>query len=184
VTVSPDRRRRGLSFRRLPEEDTNAHGEDTVAFLEQPRRHIPGPMTVLGDRSNLYDRSKVVRAYLAKPAEIRTEKLPGSAAEMNPDELVWQHSKHGRLANFASEETTELRRELSGGGGSAARSCCRRSSAVPGPRPLEVLGPLATLESVGGLAEPYRSTGRRWLTGRTCSGGGVPRRWSDREELA
>jgi transposase len=111
VTVSPDRRRLGLYFRLLPD-DTNAHGEDTVAFLKQLRRHLPGPMTVLWDRSNIHDRSKVVRAYLARHPEIRTEKFPGYAPETNPDEMVWQHTKHGRLANFAPEDTTELRSEL------------------------------------------------------------------------
>jgi hypothetical protein len=50
VTVSSKRRRPGLDFRLLPE-DTNAHGEDTVAFLKQLRWHLPGPMTVLWDRS-------------------------------------------------------------------------------------------------------------------------------------
>ena len=61
VAVSPVRRRLGLYFRLLPD-DANAHGEDTVAFLRQLRRHIPGPMTILWDRANIHDRSKVVRA--------------------------------------------------------------------------------------------------------------------------
>jgi transposase len=111
VTVSPKRRRPGLHFRLLPD-DTNAHGEDTVAFLKQLRRHIPGPMTVVWDRSNIHDRSKAVRAYLAKHPEIETEPLPGYAPEANPDESVWEHTKHGRLANFAPEDTAELRAEL------------------------------------------------------------------------
>jgi transposase len=108
VTVSPKRKRLGLYFRLLPD-DTNAHGEDTVAFLEQLRRHIRGPMTIIWDRGNIHDRSKVVRAYLAKHPEIKTEKFPGYAPETNPDEMVWQHTKHGRLANFTPEDTTELR---------------------------------------------------------------------------
>ena len=108
VTVSPKRKRLGLYFRLLPD-DTNAHGEDTVAFLEQLRWHIRGPMTILWDRGNIHDRSKVVRAYLARHPEIETEKFPGYAPETNPDEMVWQHTKHGRLANFTPEDTTELR---------------------------------------------------------------------------
>jgi transposase len=111
VTVSPKRRRLGLFFRLLPD-DANAHGEDTVDFLRQLRRHIPGPMTILWDRGNIHDRSKVVRAYLAGHPEVVTEKLPGYAPETNPDESVWQHTKHGRLANFAPEDTTELRSEM------------------------------------------------------------------------
>jgi len=111
VTVSPKRRRLGLDFRLLPE-DTNAHGEDTVAFLKQLRWHLPGPMTVLWDRSNIHDRSKVVRAYLAEHPEIVTEPLPAYAPETNPDEMVWEHTKHGRLANFTPEDTAELRSVL------------------------------------------------------------------------
>lgn len=78
VTVSPKRKRLGLYFRLLPD-DTNAHGEDTVAFLEQLRRHIRGPMTILWDRSNIHDHSKVVPAYLAEHPEIETETFPGYA---------------------------------------------------------------------------------------------------------
>jgi transposase len=111
VTVSPKRRRLGLYFHLLPD-DTNAHGEDTVAFLRRLRRHLPGPMTVLWDRANIHDRSKVVRAYLAEHPGIVTEPLPGYAPETNPDEMVWEHTKHGRLANFAPEDTSELRSVL------------------------------------------------------------------------
>jgi len=111
VTVSPKRRKLGLYFRLLPD-DTNAHGEDTVEFLKQLRRHIPGPMTILWDRANIHDRSKVVRAYLADHPEVVTEKFPGYAPETNPDEMVWEHSKHARLSNFTPEDTAELRAVL------------------------------------------------------------------------
>jgi transposase len=111
VTVSPQRRRLGLDFRLLPD-DASAHGEDTVDFLRRLRRHIPGPMTILGDRGNIHDRSKVVRAYLAGHPEIVTEKLPSYAPETNPDESVWGHTKHGRLSNFTPEDTAELRAVL------------------------------------------------------------------------
>jgi transposase len=108
VTISPKRRRLGLYFHLLAD-DRNAHGEDTVAFLRQLKRHIPGPMTVLWDRADIHDRAQVVRAYLAEHPEVRAEKLPGYAPETNADEMVWGHTKHGRLANFAPEDTAELR---------------------------------------------------------------------------
>src|ERR1700730_14534156 len=111
VTVSPKRRRLGLYSRLLPD-DANAHGEDTVDFLRQLRRHIPGPMTILRDRGNIHDRSRVVRAYLAGHPEVVTEKFPGYAPETNPDEMVWQHTKHGRLSNFAPEDAAALRAAL------------------------------------------------------------------------
>jgi transposase len=111
VTISPKRRHLGLYFRLLPD-DTNAKGVDTGAFLKQLHEHIRGPMTVLWDGSNIHDRSGAVKKYLAAHPEILTERLPPYAPETNPDENVWQHTKHGRLANFAPEDTWELRRVL------------------------------------------------------------------------
>ena len=55
---------------------------------------------------------RVVKAYLADHPEIVTEKLPSYALETNPDENVWQHTKHVWLANFAPEDTRELRRAM------------------------------------------------------------------------
>jgi transposase len=69
-------------------------------------------MTVLWDGSNIHDRSQAVKKYLAAHPEIHTERLPSYAPETNPDENVWQHTKHGRLANFAPEDTWELRKVL------------------------------------------------------------------------
>jgi transposase len=111
ITVSPGRRRLGLYFHLLPD-DKNGRGEDTVAFLKQLRRHIPGSMTILWDKGNVHDRARVVRAYLAEHPEVVTEPFPSYAPETNPDESVWGHTKYGRLANFAPEDTAELRRVL------------------------------------------------------------------------
>ena len=52
------------------------------------------------------------RSFLAEHPDVVTEKLPSYAPETNPDEMVWEHTKHGRLANFAPEDTTELRAEV------------------------------------------------------------------------
>jgi transposase len=112
ITVSAKRRRLGLYFHLLPD-DKNAQGEDTVAFLKQLKRHLPGPLTILWDRSNIHDRSRVVRAYLTDHPEIVTEPLPGYAPETNPDEGVWGYTKYGRLSNFTPEDTVELRAVLS-----------------------------------------------------------------------
>jgi transposase len=111
ITVSPKRRRVGLYFRLLPD-DVNVHGEDGVEFLRELRRRLPVPMTVLWDKGNVHDRSKVVRAYLAEHPSIETEPFPSYTPEANPDEGVWGHTKHGRLADFAPEDTAELRAVL------------------------------------------------------------------------
>jgi transposase len=111
ITVSPRRRRVGLYFQLLPD-DTNVHGEDVVAFLRELRRQLPVPMTILWDKGNVHDRSKAVRAYLAGHPSIETEPFPSYTPEANPDEGGWEHTKHGRLANFAPEDTAELRAVL------------------------------------------------------------------------
>jgi transposase len=111
LTVSPSRRRLGLHFRLLPD-DTDVHGEDTVAFLRDLRRQPPVPMTILWDEGDVHDRSKVVRAYLSEHPSIETEPFPSYTPEANPDEDAWGHTKRGRLANFAPEDTAELRAVL------------------------------------------------------------------------
>jgi transposase len=111
VTVSPVRKRPNLFFRLLPD-DTNAHGEDTVAFLARLRGQIKGPMTILWDQSRIPERSGVVKADLARHPEIVTEDFPGYAPEANPDEGVWGYTKYHRLANYAPEDTKELRSRL------------------------------------------------------------------------
>jgi transposase len=111
VTISPVRRRPNLEFRLLAD-NTNAHGEDTAAFLAQLRGRIKGPMTILWDQSRIHERSGVVRSYLAKHPEIVTEEFPGYAPEANPDEGVWGWTKYHRLPNFAPEDTGQLRARL------------------------------------------------------------------------
>jgi transposase len=111
VTVSPIRRRPNLYFRLLAD-NTNAHGEDTVAFLAQLRGEIQGPMTILWDQSRIHERSAVVRKYLARHLEIVTEDFPGYAPDANPDEGVWGYTKYHRLPNYAPEDTWELRSRL------------------------------------------------------------------------
>lgn len=41
-----------------------------------------------------------------------TEKLPAYAPELNPDEQVWSNIKYARLANYAPQDTRELRQRL------------------------------------------------------------------------
>lgn len=111
ITISPKRKKRNLYFRTLPD-NQNVKAQDTVEFLRGLRRHLPGPLTVVWDRGNTHDRSKAVRAYLAKHPEIRTERFPGYAPDLNPDEQVWSHVKYGRLSNFVPIDISDLRRRL------------------------------------------------------------------------
>lgn len=113
VTVSPARRRLGLYFQLLPD-DTNVTGDRMVEFLKKLRRQLPVPMRIVWDRGNVHDKSKAVRAFLAGHPSISTEQFPSYMPEANPDEAVWQHTKHSRLSNFTPEDTTELRTAVEG----------------------------------------------------------------------
>ena len=105
ITVSPRAGRLNLHFNLVSH---NVHGEDVVEFLRVLKRQLRTPLTVFWDGSNVHSKSKVVQAFLAEHAEIVVEDLPAYAPEINPDELVWSWSKHGRLANLAAEDTDEL----------------------------------------------------------------------------
>jgi transposase len=93
-------------------DNENVHAEDVVGFLRQVKRHLPGAITIIWDRGKIHDRSKVVRAYLAKHPDIVTERLPAYAPELNPDEQVWSNIKYAHLSNYAPRDTQELRQHL------------------------------------------------------------------------
>ena len=111
VTISPKRKKRNLYFTLLPD-NRNVRAEQVVEFLRLLRRHLGGPLEIVWDRSNTHDRSRAVRAFLAKYPEVHTEKFPGYAPELNPDEQVWSHVKYARLANFVPADSNDLRRHV------------------------------------------------------------------------
>lgn len=82
-----------------------------MAFLQHLDRQLPGPITLFWDGSKTH-RSQPVREYLAKHPGIHVEPLPTYAPDLNPDEGVWSYTKYGRLANYAPQNTSILRRRL------------------------------------------------------------------------
>jgi len=108
ITVSPASRRLNLYFDLL-EDNANVRATDVVAYLRRLKAQLGGPLTVLWDGSNVHDRAKAVRAFLAEHPEIVTERLPAYAPEVNPDELVWAWTKYGRLGNLAAANSDWLR---------------------------------------------------------------------------
>jgi transposase len=107
ISLSPLLGRPGLYFELLPLNET-VHGEQMVAFLEQLRRELGGPFTVVWDRSKIHSRSKAVKAWLAEHSEVVVEDFPGYAPTLNPDEWVWSWTKYGRLSNLAAWDADEL----------------------------------------------------------------------------
>jgi transposase len=111
ITVSPKQHHFGLYFTLLPDNE-NVDAEDIVRYLRLLKRHIPGALTIVRDRSNTHDHAALVRRYLARHPEIVTEKFPGYAPELNPPEQVWTYTKYARLPNFAPCHTSDLRMRL------------------------------------------------------------------------
>jgi transposase len=107
ITCSPVRARPGLYFQLLPLNQT-VHAEQVVAFLEQLRRQLRGPFTVVWDRSKIHSKSRLVQEWLSKHADVVVDDFPGYAPELNPDEWVWSWSKYGRLSNLAAWDAEEL----------------------------------------------------------------------------
>jgi transposase len=108
ITVSPKNRSLNLYFDLLAD-NTNVHGEDVVEYLRRLKSQLGGPMTILWDGGRVHDRAKVVRAFLAEHPEIKTERIPAYAPELNPDELVWAWTKYSRLGNLAAQNADWLR---------------------------------------------------------------------------
>jgi hypothetical protein len=110
ITLSPRWYLPGLYFQLLPDK-ANFHGDEVVAFLKELRRHVPR-CTVIWDRGNIHNKSRVVREFLAGQTAIVTEEFPGYAPELNPDELVWCWTKYGRLSNYAAPSLAALRERV------------------------------------------------------------------------
>jgi transposase len=108
LTVSPRRRRLGLVFVLLPDNE-NVHGKEVVAALRTLHRHHPGPLTVLWDRSRTHNCSRAVQTYLARHPEIVTDEFPSYAPELDPAEQIWTHLKSHTLANYAPPNLGALR---------------------------------------------------------------------------
>ena len=104
ITLSPVLARPNLFFPICPH---HIHGEQVVAFLADRHRRL-GRLTVVWDRGPIHDKSKVVRAWLAKHPDVVTGKFPPHAPALNPDEGVWGWTKYGRRANLAANDTDEL----------------------------------------------------------------------------
>jgi transposase len=78
-------------------------GTEMVVALQHCRRHLPGPMIVIWDRSTTH-RALVVKAYLAEHPEIHVAWLPPYAPDLNPEEgchgNIKQHLRHATPASI------------------------------------------------------------------------------------
>jgi transposase len=100
-----------LYFELLPE-GINVTAEDIVAFLNELRRELTGPLTIVWDRHRIHSRARLVKEWLTKQTDVVLEDLPAYFPKGNPDEMVWGWLKYGRLANLCPKDAAQLRDHL------------------------------------------------------------------------
>ena len=106
LVISPRRRRVRAYFGIQAE--ASFDGERILQFLRQLCRALRVPIALIWDRLQAH-RGEPVKGWLASNRHrIRAELLPPYAPELNPVELIWGHTKHHALANFAPFELQDL----------------------------------------------------------------------------
>lgn len=79
-----------------------------IAFLRHLQRHLPGKIMVLWDGAPIH-RSALVRSYVeSTQGNLRVERLPAYAPELNPVEYMWGHLKTHEISNLIATQAWQL----------------------------------------------------------------------------
>lgn len=105
LTLSARRRRIGLYWTIHPR---NLTADEVEAFLRDLQRHLGRRLVVVMDRWAAH--RKAAKA-LANDPRFQVEWLPAYAPDLNPVEQLWSHTKYSDLANYAPQDTFDLRLE-------------------------------------------------------------------------
>ena len=105
ITVSPQRQHFGLCF---CIHDRNIAFEQVVEFLSLLRGQLRRKFILVLERYSAH-RKAVRLLQQAHPDWFEVEWLPAYAPELNPVEMVWNHSKYGLLANLIPGDVEDLR---------------------------------------------------------------------------
>jgi len=106
LVISPRRHRVRGYFGVLP--DANYDGEAVLAFVQELRRTLRVPITLIWDRLRAHYMEPVAGWLTRHRRDMRAHLLPPYAPELNPVELIWGYAKAHRLANFAPLELDDL----------------------------------------------------------------------------
>ena len=106
VVTTATGRNPALKFRLHPRK--NATADVCIAFLEQLKLTVRGPVIVIWDNLGAHHSRKMKR-WLESNRRFQLEFFPPYAPELNPMEYGWAYLKHHRLANFAPEDEESLR---------------------------------------------------------------------------
>lgn len=86
----------------------NVKGQECVAFFEQLKQNIKGPIIVLWDRLQAHRSRKVAKFLTKQKGQMMVEFFPPYAPELNPIEYAWSYLKTKSLQNFAAENEEVL----------------------------------------------------------------------------
>jgi transposase len=106
LTVSPRRRRVGLYFSLLPNE--NVVTQNLLPFVRGLRRELGSPLVLVWDRLNVHRSAST--ELRRRSRSIHPVFLPPYAPELNPVESFWSYLKMNPLANHAADQIDELHR--------------------------------------------------------------------------
>jgi transposase len=109
ICFSPVRHRPRLFFQIHQQ---NIRFDAVIAFLGLVHRHVRKKFILVLDRHSAH--RKAIRLLQEQhPDGMEVVWLPAYAPELNPVEMVWNHSKYGDLANFLPEGIDHLREAVS-----------------------------------------------------------------------
>jgi hypothetical protein len=127
ICFSPVRHRPRLFFQIHQQ---NIRFDAVIAFLGLAHRHVKKKFILVLDRHSAH--RKAIRLLQEQhPDWMEVVWLPAYAPELNPVEMVWNHSQYGDLANFLPEGIDHLREAVSAslermGAGTALLLSCFR----------------------------------------------------------
>ena len=103
-TLAPFRHRLGIYFQ---VHNHNISFQEVIAFLFTLRRHLRRKFILVMDRYSAH--RKAVRLLQQAGVDwFEVEWLPSYAPELNPVEMLWNHTKYADLANFIPEDVHDL----------------------------------------------------------------------------
>jgi tRNA U34 5-methylaminomethyl-2-thiouridine-forming methyltransferase MnmC len=109
ICFSPVRHRPRLFFQIHQQ---NIRFDAVIAFLGLVHRHVRKKFILVLDRHSAH--RKAIRLLQEQhPDWMEVVWLPAYAPELNPVEMVWNHSQYGDLANFLPEGIDHLREAVS-----------------------------------------------------------------------
>lgn len=88
----------------------NIKAAEVQGFLKHLLRHLRGPIVLLWDSAPIHKAASIKR-FLSNHPRLHTERFPGYAPELNPDEFVWSQLKRG-ICNSVPKDLDHLRQLL------------------------------------------------------------------------